>query len=480
MTGVGRTLLPWAHRSGAYALPTSILVRLKLGETPEAVPAALDVRYGLHKPATATGHGALDRVVRSFGGRVRVSRLHAAAASLGTAGRRHIGYTDDEQLSGVARVLRFDVEPGTHVGSLGISLMQLSIVESALPNYLCTIGQEHPIVSGGPEEDGWAARDMVCMRQALAHEAGDMGVVIGVVDSGIRLDHPEFRGRLRSGFDTVQLGKGQLAGGVELLGDNARADTNPSDRYVGHGSGCAGIIAGSGLGMPPGLGGACRLLPIRSLGAARFPGQSKALGVGAISDLDTGLVMAVQLGAQVVNMSFGTEDTALEPGAPKPHAEAVAFATRRGTTLIAASGNSGDTRVYWPAAFPEVIAVGSVSLGGAPSSFSTRGEHVAICAPGERILTAGLDGYQCATGTSFAAPFAAAAAALLIARAQRRSAALDPHTIKQLLTASAAAHPPAAGPGNGAGILDAAAALKLLDAALDEDPTTDSRGGDDE
>jgi subtilisin family serine protease len=479
---VDRAILPWAHRSGAYSLPTSLLVRLKLGEVPAGIPAALDVRRKAARPAESTGHGALDRVVSTFGQAVQVSRLHAAARALRNVGSRNIGYSEEEEVTGIARVLRFDVAEGTHVGSLAISLMQLDLVESAIPNYVTTLGldgPDAPFHRKDGDDDGWDHRDLINARRALAYESGDASVIVGVVDSGLALEHPEFTDRLRHGYDTVQLGKGELAGGVALLGDNEGADTNPTDRYVGHGTGCAGIIGGRGSEMPPGLGGECRMLPLRSLGAARFPGRATAVGVGALSDLDMGLVMAAQLGAKVINCSFGTEDAALEPGAPKPHTEAVAFATARGCTLVAASGNSGDDHIYWPAAFPDVIAVGSVGLDRSVSSFSTRGKHVALCAPGERVRTASLDGYQHATGTSFAAPFVAGAAALLVARANTRAAALDPVTIKTLLIDSAQPHRGDTGAGNGSGILDAARALELLDQALDADETTELGGADD-
>jgi hypothetical protein len=483
MSAAGRAVLPWAHRSGAYALPNSLLVRMKLGEVPAGIPALLDVRRKAAHASETTGHAALDRVVKTFGGgALRVSRLHSAAQALRMVGQRHQGYSEDEEISGIARVLRFDVAPGTHVGSMAVSLMQLGIVESAIPNYVCTVGLEGPGLAPRHEpvkDDGWQARDMVSARRALAYCAGDPSVIVGIVDSGINPDHAEFKKRLRRGYDTVRLGAGELAGGVTLLGDNSGADTNPTDRFVGHGTGCAGIIGGEGAVMPPGLAGDCRLLPIRSLGSARFPGKPAAVGVGAISDLDMGLVMAVQLGASVVNCSFGTDDEDLEPGAPKPHAEAVAFATARDCTLVAASGNSGDRRTYWPAAFPDVIAVGSVALDRSISDFTTGGDHVALCAPGERIRTAALDGYQDATGTSFAAPFVTGAAGLLVARARERSASLDPATLKSILIASAMSHRRDVGPGFGAGVLDAARALELLDQALDADDSTSLGGADD-
>lgn len=484
MTRLTRIAQPWNHYTGTYASPTSLLVRLKLGEVPDHIPAAMDVRLGASERAERTGHGALDRVSGAFGGRVRVSRLHSAAAALARAGARHRGYSDDEELTGVARMLRFDVEPGTHVGSMAISLRQLDVVESVMPNYIVAIGLDRyaPEFGCGDEDgegDGWGPRDMVGARHALAHEPGDPAVIVGVVDSGVNPTHAEFARRLRNGFDTVQLGHGEMAGGIALLGDNAGADIDPTDRFVGHGSGCAAIIGATGECMPPGLAGECQILPIRSLGAALFPGKQQAVGVGAVSDLDIGLVMAVQLGAKVINLSFGTDDEAIEPDTPKPHSEAVAFATARGCTLVAAAGNSGDARTYWPAACPEVIAVGSVGDDGTVSSFSTSGAHVAVCAPGERIRTAAVDGYQHATGTSFAAPFAAASAALLHSRAQRRSAALAPETVKQLLIESARPHRPDTPEGNGGGILDTARALALLDQALDADASIELGGPDD-
>jgi subtilisin family serine protease len=483
VSGVDRTLLPWAHHSGTYALPDSLLVRLKLGEVPAGIPSLLDVRHKVTRPAETTGHDALDRVAKTFsGGPIRVSRLHAAEQALHSTGRRNRGFSEVEEISGVSRVLRFDVPAGTHVGSMALSLMQLGVVESAIPNYVCTVGLEGPAPlrpDEQDEDDSWQPRDMVNARRALSYCDGDPTVIIAFVDSGINPDHVEFRNRLRRGYDTVQLGAGELATGVTLVGHNSGPDTNPTDRFVGHGTGCAGIIGGEGAAMPPGLAGECPLLPMRSLGAAVFPGRAAAVGIGSISDLDMGLVMAVQLGASVINCSFGTDDEDLEPGAPKPHVEAVAFAAARDCTLVAASGNSGDRRIYWPAAFPEVIAVGAVGPEAVVSPFTTSGEHVALCAPGERIYTAALDGYQRATGTSFAAPFVSGAAGLLIARARERSASLDPATLKSIMIASAAPHRSGAAPGFGAGVLDAARALEMLDKALDADDSTKLGGADD-
>jgi subtilisin family serine protease len=219
--------------------------------------------------------------------------------------------------------------------------------------------------------------------------------------------------------------------------------------------------------MPPGLAGECQILPMRGLGAARFPGKTQPVGIGAATDLDMAVKMAVDLGAKVINMSFGTDDDALEPGSPKPHADVVRYAVDRGCVLVAASGNNGKRTLYWPAAYPEVIAVGSVGPDRQASAFSTRGDHVALCAPGEQIHTLGLTGYQRATGTSFAAPFVTAVAALMVARGQKRSMPLDATLVKTLLIDSVSPFAGTPPEGCGAGVLDAYAALRALDAYAD-------------
>ena len=88
----------------------------------------------------------------------------------------------------------------------------------------------------------------------------------------------------------------------------------------------------------------------------------------------------------------------------------------RGVVLIAASGNAGDTRVWFPASHPDVIAVGSIDKTLETSIFTNQGPELDILAPGRDILTTNMqNNYELMTGTSFAAPHVAGAAALSIA-----------------------------------------------------------------
>lgn len=463
---------PWNPEARVYSLPGSMMLKLRIGEAPANIPAQLDVRAKANPAASKIDGGVVDRLIRRHAGEARITRVHPAAASIGRWGSQHLGFSDQEQVIGLSRTFRVDVERGSPINNLVSALNEVTTVEYAGPNLLSALPFESPETSpiAIDMELAWASRDFVFGREAMAYEPGSPSVCIALVDSGVAARHLETKGRFRAGFDSVQIGTGDFAPGVSLLGDVTRADNNPIDDFVGHGMGCAGIIGAIGEQIPPGLAGECQMLPIRVLGAAKLSGKAQPVGLGSLSDIDLGVKMAVDLGAKVINMSFGTQDSALSPFAPKPHEDVVKYALMRGCILIAASGNSGKEELFWPAAHEGVIAVGSVGVEGKPSAFSTRGAHVALCAVGERVATCSVQGYQIATGTSFAAPFVSAIAALLVSRAQRRSFPLDGEAVKRLLSESAVKWDMSTSLGVGAGTLNAIEALKALDQVIDESP----------
>src|SRR5262249_25557797 len=114
----------------------------------------------------------------------------------------------------------------------------------------------------------------------------------------------------------------------------------------------------------------------------------------------------------------------------------------------------------------------SVDARGRRSVFSTTGDHIALSAPGERVVGVGRRGYRFATGTSHAAPFVSGAVALLVAQARRRGQALTGAQARAVLThAAQPSHSPAGEVG--AGVLDVAAALRLHDRELSPAPQGD-------
>jgi len=457
------------HHDLPYGCPrcanSGIIVKMRLGEASDHAPALLDINARAHRPAVSIDGGPVDRIVSTLAGAVRAARLHGARANALCVGARHQGYDETEHITGIARTYVLRIPPDTPIAALCDRLAQVPTVESVSPNYLTGTSLDLEQHATPDVQAGWAPRNAVNMQQALAIEPGDPAVLIGLIDSGIVPNHHELAGRFRAGYDTVRLQPRDVGPDMELLGDHFLQDNDPTDGFVGHGMACAGIIGATGTSMPGGMAGNTQMIPMRALGAVRIPGRQSPVGLGAISDLDMAMKLCIDLGARVINMSFGTDDRVLHASSPRPHRDVVDYALARGCILVAASGNNGIETKYWPAAYPEVIAVGAVSASGDVAGFSTRGAHVDICAPGERILTTALDGYQYATGTSFAAPFVAATSALLVAHAARHAHVLKGADVHDILRATAR---PFKVPTTlcGAGVLDAAAALIRLQADI--------------
>ena len=225
------------------------------------------------------------------------------------------------------------------------------------------------------------------------------GVTVALLDTGVDLKHPDLRRN--------------VVGGVDLVND----DDEPQDDN-GHGTGVAGLLAAAENGL--GLVGTAPAVKILAVKMLRYDEQ------GSIVDLIRGIEWAVGRGAQIVSMSLGTEEdnTALR--------RAIRAAYRAGVLLVAAAGNKG-TRVLYPAAYPEVIAVAATDRRDRRAWFSNTGPEVELAAPGVELLTTGLaGGYQTVNGTSFAVPQVAGVAALVMSTGLR-----DPEAVRQRLRRTA-------------------------------------------
>jgi thermitase len=226
---------------------------------------------------------------------------------------------------------------------------------------------------------------------------GSPDVIIAIVDSGIDASHPEFDGRLLPGWDYVEM------------------DGTPQDE-CGHGTHVTGIAAASGDNSQgiAGMDWYASILPVRVL--ARNCS-------GYISDVASGIVYAVEQGADVINLSLGL-------GGPSRVLEyATYYAYQHGVAVFAAAGNSGSAFTVYPAGYPWVMAVGATNASDGRASFSNTGAFLDIMAPGETVLStspleSGYDyetshalttGYGYLSGTSMAAPHASGAAGLLLA-----------------------------------------------------------------
>ncbi|HEX7254625.1 MAG TPA: S8 family serine peptidase [Gaiellaceae bacterium] len=204
------------------------------------------------------------------------------------------------------------------------------------------------------------------------------GVPLTIIDSGLDMNHMEFRARP----NTTVLNEQQ----VELTADEYH-----------------GTIVASTAAAPIDGQGAVGVYPQAALRAFDLWFLSESLIVQGIS-------RAVARGPGVINLSLGGD----EPS--RAMYEAIVNAFGRGSIVVAAAGNERlreDPPIY-PAGFPHVLTVGSTDVNDLPSAFSSTSPAVDLAAPGELIPWQHPTDpaiYQTVNGTSFAAPQVAAATA---------------------------------------------------------------------
>lgn len=244
-------------------------------------------------------------------------------------------------------------------------------------------------------EQPWA-QQVLDPRQVWPHSRG-AGVTVAVVDSGVDADHPQLRGA------------GKVLSGRNFF---EGADLPGNFDCVSHGTGVAGIIAADpvpGVGFH-GIAPDARILPVRITAQdIADNGQSLRIDLPALAG---GIRYAVDAGARVLNLSIaGFADF------PELRS-AVAYAVSRDVLVVGAVGNgqqdgTGELPSF-PAAYDGVLGVGAIDINGARTSNSQIGPYVDLVAPGAGVLTTTrVAGHAYANGTSYAAPFVAATAALV-------------------------------------------------------------------
>lgn len=233
----------------------------------------------------------------------------------------------------------------------------------------------------------------------LAQLAQAKEVVVAVLDSGIDMGHPEFAGRLYAGRDFL---------------DNAEMKDD-----MGHGTHTAGIIAANtdGRGTQGVTPANVKLLPLRvfSKDTTSYVYKGKVI-TDIIADA---IGYAIEARASVIHMSLGWTQLTTTPRIQR----ALDTAAQMGVVMVAASGNNGKDAPMWPCSHPAVICVGAMDNQGKLTSFSNWGGKVDLVAPGEWIVSTHprniesrslrIQGYEAKNGSSQAAPFVSAAAALL-------------------------------------------------------------------
>ncbi len=296
-------------------------------------------------------------------------------------------------------------------------------------------------------------------------------IVVAVIDSGVDYRHPDLAPNIwRNDGEVPGNGADDDGNGYvdDLRGwDFANGDPDPDDD-LGHGTHCAGIIAAAG-NNGIGVAGVCwraRIVPLKFLGA---------YGQGTIADAVAAIHYARRCGARVINASWGG------PYRSRAIEEAILAAQAEGIVVTAAAGNGGtdnDQTRFYPAGYdcPNLVAVAATDRRDLLAPFSCYGgSSVHLGAPGDAILsTVPGGGYAVKSGTSMAAPHAAGAAALLLAR----DPSMECTEVVAALLGGTTPLPSLAGRVRSGGRLNL---LKVLDPSSDDsppDPVTDLRAAE--
>jgi serine protease len=195
-------------------------------------------------------------------------------------------------------------------------------------------------------------------------QKGDPSVAVAVIDTGIAFE--DF-GPFRRSPD--------FAGTTFLTGFNVFTRDSHADDDNFHGTHVAGTIAeatNNGIGVA-GLAFQCALMPVKVLNSEGSGGVfGVAEGIDYVTNFRQGGVNPVK----VINLSLGGDTTSTVVS------QAVDRAVAAGITVIAAAGNDGVGKITFPAALPNVIAVGAVDGRKQQTSYSNFGPELNLMAPG--------------------------------------------------------------------------------------------------
>lgn len=238
-------------------------------------------------------------------------------------------------------------------------------------------------------------------------------VLIAIVDTGVDWQHPDLA-------DNIWINPAEIANnGIDDDGngyvddirgwDFADNDNNPAplDDHVNtgrwHGTAVAGI-AGA--------------VTDNNVGIASLSFNAKLLAIKVSQDSDAnqyilngyqGIVYAADMGADIINASFGGS------AASNVKREAVLYAHSKGTIIVAAASNENEEAPIYPADYPGVYSIAATNSDDQKSGFSNFGYTIDFAAPGSSMYTTTMQKtYSWWNGTSFSTPMAASAIALVL------------------------------------------------------------------
>ncbi|MBC7705870.1 MAG: S8 family serine peptidase, partial [Rhodoferax sp.] len=266
---------------------------------------------------------------------------------------------------------------------------------------------------------------------------GAASVVVAVLDTGVRFDHPDLAGQFvlntssstgKGGYDLIGFSNSSA---LAAANDLTLADDDPSDpgdwvtqadidsgslgsgcgatdigNSTWHGTRVSGLVAAAsnnGQGIA-GVGWGIKLLPVRVLGKCGGYDSDIMAGMLWAAGIAVAGVPANPNPAKVLNMSLGgpsscSVDPAVNTDVKSRQTAALYRDTinqviAAGATIVAAAGNSQGEAIGLPGNCPGVIAVTALRHVGSKVGFSSVGPEASIAAPGGNCINLAT-GYPC-------------------------------------------------------------------------------------
>ena len=282
-------------------------------------------------------------------------------------------------------------------------------------------------------------------------------ILVSVVDTGIDTDHEDLADGI---VQAVSVIPHEYYDGSKSIVFNSKYEGQ--EDCMGHGTHVAGIIGArqNKIGVV-GVAPDCRILSVKALELYKGKGAGKSGWIAAA------IRYSIEQGSRIINLSIGgnaVNDPLLE--------KVIDEAAGAGCIVVCAAGNiTGESQVFYPAAYEHTITVGATGKDGKWLSFSNYGDYLDIVAPGENIYSTVIGGYGTKSGTSMACGVVTGEIALLL----EKNKSLNEQDILKLMKQRAVnENGGAKDPKMGYGFLDAYKLLKNENTDSAQNPASDS------
>lgn len=305
----------------------------------------------------------------------------------------------------LSRSYLLKLESGLDIVTLQGQLSDINGIVSSQPNFIYQLFA----TPNDPQYGSLWGMPAINAPTAWDTSTGSNSVVVGVLDTGLDMNHPDLAGVGVSPYSAMTGGSGVTD-------------------YVGHGThvaGTIGAVGNNGIGVA-GVNWNVSIMPIQVCSSGGCPQVA----------IINGIYKAADSGVRVINMSLGTSAPGVDTCPPTQDTyKAIQYAISKGVTVVVAAGNDArDASQVAPASCPGVITVGASTPGDGKAGFSNFGSTVEISAPGVEIVsTIPGGGYKSLQGTSMASPHVAGAAALLLSV----NPSLSPQQVSDCLVSNA-------------------------------------------